>query len=91
MEELIAEQLAASEEEGTSEAKPVTNEDGDSIFINVKVIIIIVAVISAIVIGLLLFRAISENYHFAKRRRARKRRKRRRGKYQSDEFKNLKF
>lgn len=91
MEELIAEQLAASEEEGTSEAKPVTNEDGDSIFINVKVIIIIVAVIAAIVIGLLLFRAISENYHFAKRRRARKRRKRRRGKYQSDEFKNLKF
>lgn len=91
MEELIAEQLAASEEEGTSEAKPVTNEDGDSIFINVKVIIIVVAVIAAIVIGLLLFRAISENYHFAKRRRARKRRKRRRGKYQSDEFKNLKF
>ena len=91
MEELIAEQLAASEEEGTSEAKPITNEDGDSIFINVKVIIIVVAVIAAIIIGLLLFRAISENYHFAKRRRARKRRKRRRGKYQSDEFKNLKF
>lgn len=91
MEELIAEQLAASEEEGTSEAKPVTNEDGDSIFINVKVIIIIVAIVAALVIGLLLFRAISENYHFAKRRRARKRRKRRRSKYQSDEFKNLKF
>lgn len=91
MEELIAEQLAASEEEGTSEAKPITNEDGDSIFINVKVIIIIVAIVAALVIGLLLFRAISENYHFAKRRRARKRRKRRRSKYQSDEFKNLKF
>lgn len=91
MEELIAEQLAASDEESVSEAKPITNEDGDSIFINVKVIIIIVAVIAAIVIGLLLFRAISENYHFAKRRRARKRRKRRRSKYQSEEFKNLKF
>lgn len=91
MEELIAEQLAASDEESTSGAKPITNEDGDSIFINVKVIIIIVAVIAAIVIGLLLFRTISENYHFAKRRRARKRRKRRRSKYQSEEFKNLKF
>lgn len=91
MEELIAEQLAASDEESTSEAKPVTNEDGDSIFINVKVIIIIVAIVAALVIGLLLFRAISENYHFAKRRRARKRRKRRRSKYESSEFKNLKF
>lgn len=91
MEELIAEQLAASDEESVSEAKPVTNEDGDSIFINVKVIIIIVAIVAALVISLLLFRAISENYHFAKRRRARKRRKRRRSKYQSEEFKNLKF
>ncbi len=91
MEELIAEQLAASDEEGTSEAKPITNEDGDSIFINVKVIIIVVAVIAAIVIGLIIFKAISENYHFARRRMARKRRKRRRTKYDSSEFKNLKF
>lgn len=91
MEELIAEQLAASDEESTSGAKPITNEDGDSIFINVKVIIIVVAVIAAVVIGLLLFRTISGNYHFAKRRRARKRRKRRRSKYQSEEFRNLKF
>lgn len=91
MEELIAEQLASTSEETISAAKPVTNEDGDSIFINVKVIIIIVAVIAAIVIGLLLFKTISENYHFARRRMARKRRKRRRTKYDSSEFKNLKF
>ncbi len=90
MEELIAEQLA-SDDEDVSAAKPVTNEDGDSIFINVKIIIIIVAVVAALVIGVLLFKTISENYHFAKRRIARKRRKRRRTKYDSSEFKNLKF
>ncbi len=91
MEELIAEQLASSDEYVSSESKPVTNEDGDSIFINVKVIIIIVAVLATIIIGILLFKTISENYHFARRRLARKRRKRRRTKYDSSEFKNLKF
>ena len=91
MEGLIAEQLANSGSEDVSESKPVTNEDGDSIFINVKVVLIIVAVIVALAIGLILFKTISENYHFARRRMARKRRKRRRTKYDSSEFKNLKF
>lgn len=91
MEELIAEQLNPSETESSENAKPITNEDDDTIYINVKVIIIVVAVIAAIAIGILLFRTISENYHFAKRRIARKRRKRRRTKYDSSEFKNLKF
>ena len=92
MEGLIAEQLSSGDSEDASDDnKPVTNEDGDSIFINIKVVIIIVAVLAAIAIGLLLFKTISENYHFAKRRMARKRRKRRRTKYDSSEFKNLKF
>lgn len=92
MEGLIAEQLSGGNSETASaENKPVTNEDGDSIFINVKVVIIVVAVLATLIIGLLLFKAISENYHFAKRRMARKRRKRRRTKYDSSEFKNIKF
>ena len=91
MEELIAEQLVSSDENVAAESKPITNEDDDSIFINVKVIIIVVAVIATLVIGILLFRTISENYHFAKRLMARKRRRRRRTKYDSSEFKNLKF
>ncbi len=92
MEGLIAEQLSSGDSEDASDDnKPVTNEDGDSIFINIKVVIIVVAVLAAISIGLLLFKTISENYHFAKRRMARKRRKRRRTKYDSSEFKNLKF
>ncbi|MBE5886350.1 MAG: D-alanyl-D-alanine carboxypeptidase [Lachnospiraceae bacterium] len=91
LEELISEQLAVSEENAEENAKPVTNEDEDSVFINVKAIIIIVVAIAAVVIGILLFKTISENYHFARRRIARRRRKRRRTKYDSSEFKNLKF
>ncbi len=89
MEELIAEQIASSDDVSTN--KPITNEDDDTIFINVKVVIIALVVIASIVIGIILFKTISENYHFARRRIARRRRKRRRTKYDSSEFKNLKF
>ena len=92
MEELIAEQLQSTETTSDDGNKPITNEDEDAIFINVKLIIIVIASIAAIVAGIFIFRAISENYHFAKRRIARKRRKRhRRSRYESEEFKNLKF
>lgn len=91
MEELISEQLAASEIPSEESAKPITNEDEDNIFINVKVIVIIVACIIVVVLGIFFWRTITQNYHFAKRRMARKRRKRRRTKYDSSEFKNLKF
>ena len=89
-----ASEVISGETTGTEESsapKPITNEDDNTIFINVKVIIFVVVAIVAVVIGLILFKTISENYHFAKRRIARKRRKRRRTKYDSSEFKNLKF
>ncbi len=91
MDELIAEQLQPSEPDSEATAKPITNEDEEAVFINVKVILIIVGVIAAIAIGLLLFKTISENYHFARRRIARRRKKRRRTKYDSSEFKDFKF
>lgn len=91
MEELISEQLNTADSDTEETAKPITNENDDAVFINVKVILIIVAVIAAIAIGILLFKTISENYHFARRRIARRRRKRRRTKYDSSEFKNFKF
>lgn len=87
--DVISGETAGTEE--NSAPKPITNEDDNTIFINVKVIIFVVVAIVAVVIGLILFKTISENYHFAKRRIARKRRKRRRTKYDSSEFKNLKF
>ncbi len=86
-----ADSSAAADAEDTAPNKPVTNEDDDNIYINVKVVITIVVVVAAIVIGILLFRTISNNFHFARRRMARKRRRRRRTKYDSSEFKNLKF
>ncbi len=90
--EVSSEMLEEVQEEQSGEgAKPITNEDEDNIFINIKMIIIVVVIIVAIVIGLFMFRTISENYHFAKRRLSRKRRKRRRTKYDSSEFKNIKF
>ena len=92
MEELISEQLNTSENLSEEPAKPITNESDNAVFINVKVILIIVAVLAAIAIGILLFKTISENYHFARRRIARRRnKKRRRTKYDSSEFKNFKF
>ena len=78
-------------EEAAAEHKPVTNEGDDTIYINIKVVIIVIVSIVALVIGILLFRTISNNFHFARRRMARRRRKRRRTKYDSSEFKNLKF
>jgi len=92
MDGLIAEQISSDDSEISSESKPVTNEDGDSIFINIKVVIIIIAILGVLAILFMVLKNISSNYHFARRRLARKRRKRRRRtKYDSSEFKNLKF
>lgn len=79
-----------SESENADTAnKPITNNDGNSIFINVKIIIIILSGIVAAVVIFLIIRSILRNYHFARRRRAIMRRTR--TKYRSSEFDKYKF
>lgn len=81
----------ASQEPATEAPKPITNKDDNNIFINIKIVIIAIVILAVLVIGVLFFRTISENFYFAKRRYARKRRKRNRTRYDSSEFKNIKF
>lgn len=69
--------------------KPVTNEDEDNIFINVKTIVIVLSCIVGVVIIFLVIRSITRNYHFAKKRKAII--KRTRSKYKSSEFDKYKF
>lgn len=73
----------------TQANKPVTNNDEDSIFINVKTIIIILSCIAAAIIIFVVIRSVLRNYHFAKRRKAIMRRTR--SKYKSSEFDKFKF
>lgn len=81
-----------SSEEATEEpskAKPITNNDGNSIFINVKAVIIVLSCIAAALVLFLIIRSIMRNYHFAKKRKAIMRRTR--SKYKSSEFDKYKF
>lgn len=84
-----SEELSAAEASEEVSKKPVTNNDEDSIFINVKTIIIVLSCIAAAIVIFLVIRSVMRNYHFAKRRKAIMRRTR--SKYKSSEFDKFKF
>lgn len=84
-----SEELSAKEASEEVSKKPVTNNDEDSIFINVKTIIIVLSCIAAAIVIFLVIRSVMRNYHFAKRRKAIMRRTR--SKYKSSEFDKFKF
>lgn len=80
---------AGETEPESSAGKPVTNNDSDSIFINVKLVILVLSCIAAAIILFVVIRSIARNYHFAKKRKAILRRTR--SKYKSSEFDKYKF
>lgn len=82
----IADSPSENAEGGSEEApaKPVTNNDENSVFINVKVIVIVLSCIVAAIVIFLIVRSFIRNYHFARRRRSVM--KRNRDKFKASDF-----